>query len=357
MSQLKITEMSTASSVNLSDYVPIVQEGINKKVSVEALVGDEVNRVNAENKRVQAEASRVAAEKSRVQFEEQRKRDENIPDYKKTGINSIKTIDGKTIKYSLRDPKERAKYDPVMHIDNKTGEVRFTNKDGSIEYRKSMRTNDTTRMAAVDDAMKLVSPNKHDIELLYADYANSMKALANSARKELISTPVLESNANAKKIYAKEVSSLNARLNEALKNSPKERAVLRLANVEVRAKQKLDPDMKAEDVKKLAQRTVNKYRTQLGTITRKNRAITISDREWEAIQAGAISENKLKKILQYTDTDSLRERAMPTNKRGLGSAQINRIKRLADSNFTLQQIAEKMNISPSLVSKYLKGEN
>ena len=276
---------------------------------------------------------------------------------KKTGINSIKTINGKTIKYSLRDPKERAKYDPVMHIDNKTGEVRFTNRDGSIEYRKAMRTNDTTRMAAVDDAMKLVSPNKHDIELLYADYANSMKALANSARKELISTPVLESNANAKKIYAKEVSSLNARLNEALKNSPKERAVLRLANVEVRAKQKLDPDMKAEDVKKLAQRTVNKYRTQLGTITRKNRAITISDREWEAIQAGAISENKLKKILQYTDTDSLRERAMPTNKRSLGPAQINRIKRLADSNFTLQQIAEKMNISPSLVSKYLKGEN
>ena len=71
MSQLKITEMSTASSVNLSDYVPIVQEGINKKVSVEALVGNEANRVAAENKRIQAEASRVAAEKSRVQFEEQ----------------------------------------------------------------------------------------------------------------------------------------------------------------------------------------------------------------------------------------------------------------------------------------------
>lgn len=77
MSQLKITEMPTASSVNLSDYVPIVQEGINKKVSVEALVGDEADRVEAENKRVQAEADRVAAEKSRVQFEEQRKRDEN----------------------------------------------------------------------------------------------------------------------------------------------------------------------------------------------------------------------------------------------------------------------------------------
>lgn len=91
MSQLKITEMPTASSVNLSDYVPIVQEGINKKVSVEALVGDEADRVEAENKRVQAEASRVAAEKSRVQFEEQRKRDENIRIENYESIIALKT--------------------------------------------------------------------------------------------------------------------------------------------------------------------------------------------------------------------------------------------------------------------------
>lgn len=91
MSQLKITEMSTADSVNLSDYVPIVQEGINKKVLVGALVGDEVNRVNAENKRVQAEASRVAAEKSRVQFEEQRKKDENIRIENYESIMALKT--------------------------------------------------------------------------------------------------------------------------------------------------------------------------------------------------------------------------------------------------------------------------
>lgn len=91
MSQLKITEMSTADSVNLSDYVPIVQEGINKKVLVGALVGDEVNRVNAENKRVQAEASRVAAEKSRVQFEEQRKKDENIRIENYESIVALKT--------------------------------------------------------------------------------------------------------------------------------------------------------------------------------------------------------------------------------------------------------------------------
>lgn len=275
---------------------------------------------------------------------------------KKTGINSIKTKDGKTIKYSLRDPKERAKYDPVMHINKKTGDVYFTNKDGSIEYRKKARTIKSTRMAEVDDAMKLVSPNKHDIEILYADYANSMKALANTARKEYIKTPSLEYNKKAKTAYAKEVSELEARLNEARKNSPKERAALRLANIEIKERKKASPDMKSDDERKLSQRTLTKYRKEVGTIARRNRAIVISDKEWAAIQAGAVSEAKLKKILQYTDTDSLRQRAMPTNRKGLGTAQINRIKALANSNFTIQQISEKMGISPSMVSKYLKGE-
>ena len=61
-------------------------------------------------------------------------------------------------------------------------------------------------------------------------------------------------------------------------------------------------------------------------------------------------------ILKYTDADSLRERAMPKQRKSLNQAQINRIKRLADSNFTLQQIADKMNVSTSMISYYLKGE-
>lgn len=275
---------------------------------------------------------------------------------KKTGINSIKTIEGKTIKYSLKDKKEREKYDPVMHINKKTGEVTFTNKDGTIKYRKATRTTKSTNMAETDDAMTLVSPNKHSIELLYADYANSMKALANKARIEKIKTPLMETNEKAKKVYSKEISKLEAKLNEAKKNSPKERAALRLSNIEVKNKKSSNPDLKGEDLRKVAQRSLSKYREAVGTISRRNRAIVIEDKEWEAIQAGAISENKLKTILKYTDADSLRERAMPKNNKGLGQAQINRIKAMANSNFTLQQIADKMNISTSLVSKYLKGD-
>ena len=277
---------------------------------------------------------------------------------KKTGVRTLVTTSGKSIKYNVKDAGDREKYTPVMHINEKTGAVSFTNKDGSISYRKKMRTTTSTRMAEVEDAKDLMSNPNHPypMEVLYADYANSMKALANSARKEMIYTKSIPNNPNAKKVYAKEVSELNAALNIAKKNSPMERQVLRSSNVEIAERKRLDPYMKPSDERKLAQRTVTKYRNELGTIARRDRAIVITDKQWSAIQAGAISENKLKEILKYTDADSLRERAMPKQRKSLNQAQINRIKRLADSNFTLQQIADKMNVSTSMISYYLKGE-
>lgn len=212
-------------------------------------------------------------------------------------------------------------------------------------------------MGETDDAMTLVSSSKHPMEILYADYANSMKAMANRARIEMVKTGNLESNPSAKKIYKQEVSSLEAKLNDALKNTPKERAATRLAAAEIKRKKESNPDLKGDDLRKASQRAVSKYRTEVGSVSRRDRSIKITDREWEAIQAGAISENKLKQILNNSDPDVLRERAMPKVGKTLNTAQVNRIKALSNSNFTLSQIAEKMNLSPSTVSKYLKGAN
>lgn len=276
---------------------------------------------------------------------------------KKAGTKTVKTSAGKTITYNMNSKADRDKYEPVMKKDPKTGKVTYTNKDGSIKYRTKKRTIKSTNMAETDDAMTLVSVSKHPMELLYADYANSMKAMANNARKEIIRTGNLESNANAKKIYKKEVSSLDAKLNDALKNSVRERTAVRLASAEIKNKQSQYPDMTSGDLKKASQRSLSKFRSEVGSVSRRDRAIKITDREWEAIQAGAISENKLKKILNNSDPDTLRERAMPKARNTLNTAQINRIKAMNASNFTLNQIAEKMNLSPSTVSKYLKGEN
>lgn len=276
---------------------------------------------------------------------------------KKTGIKTIVTSNGKKITYNMTNKAERDKYDPVMVKDSKTGRVYYTNKKGDITYRTKERTINSTRMAETDDATTLVSKNRHPMELLYADYANSMKSLGNKARLEMVRTGNLQSNPNAKKIYKNEVASLEAKLNDALKNRVRERAATRLATAEIKERQESDPDLKGEKLRKLSQRSLSKYREEVGSISRRDRGITITDKEWEAIQAGAISENKLKKILDNSDPASLRERAMPKAKSTLNTAQINRIKALSNSNFTLNEIAEKMNMSPSTISKYLKGKN
>lgn len=274
---------------------------------------------------------------------------------KKTGIKTVWTSSGKKITYNMNDKKMVEKYEPVMRKDKKTGIVTFTNKAGTITYRKRTRTDDVPLMSTVDDAKKIVSPQKHQMEMLYADYANSMKNLANKSRVAMKTTENLKYDKNASKIYSKEVSSLNAKLNDALKNSVKERQATRLAAAELKKKKAADPSIKGEDERKLGQRAMTKYREEVGSVSRRKRNISITDKEWEAIQAGAISENKLKKILANSDPDILREKSMPRKSKGLTSAQITRIRAMANSNFTLQQIADKLGISKSAVSNALKG--
>lgn len=274
---------------------------------------------------------------------------------KKTGVRTLYTTDGRQIKYDTTSNGDIKKYAPVMRKDKNTGEVYFTNPDGSIKYKTKARTQEITNMSNTDDAMTLISSYRHPKEILYAEYANSMKALANKARKSMVSTGNLKYDPNAKKIYAKEVSELEAALNNALKNSVKERTATRFAASEINERKRTQPDLKSEDIRKLSQRSMSKYREQVGAATRRERNITITDRQWEAIQAGAISENKLKAILANSDPDSLRQKAMPRKTSGLTNAQISRIRAMNNSNFTINQIAEKMNVSPSVVSKYLKG--
>lgn len=231
-------------------------------------------------------------------------------------------------------------------INKRTGEETIVTKT---------RHQPSTNMAETDDANTLVSKDKHPMELLYADYANSMKALANRARLEELKTGKIPYSKSANDIYQTEVKSLNDKLNTALLNSPKEREVLRRANVEVALKKEADPTIKPGDIRKLSQQAVTKYRQEVGAVARKKRNIDISDKEWEAIQAGAISENKLKKILDNTDIAELRERATPRNTSTLSAAKVNKIKQMNNSNYSLAEIAASLGVSTSTVSKYLKG--
>lgn len=279
---------------------------------------------------------------------------------KDTGLITISTTQrGKKITYDPKDPVQKEKYEPVKTVIDKNGKPayygeRITNKDGTIEYKVGKRTQASTRMAETDDAYTLVSPKKHPMELVYADYANSMKTLANRARMELVNTKDIEYDATAKQKYSNEVSSLMSKLNDAQLNSIRERAAQRRANVVVKEAQESNPNMKKGDLRKVGQRALSSARTDLGSIARRDRNIDITDKEWEAIQAGAISKTQLKKILNNTDIAVIREKATPKTSKTLSTAKVNKIKAMSAS-CTIAQIAEAMNLSPSTVTKYLKG--
>ena len=262
----------------------------------------------------------------------------------------------KSVKYDVNNPEDRDYYNPVKRVDD-DGNVTYTNKDGSIIYKTNKRLQKSTKMAEVDDAYELVSEAKYPMETVYADYANYMKELARQARMEVHNTGKIAYSAKAKSVYQKEVQALEEKLNIALKNAPRERLAQIRANADIADKVAKNPDMEKKDIKKASQQALSKYRTEAGSVARSKRSIVISDREWEAIQAGAISENKLKQILANTDVDILRQKATPKSYTTLNEAKINRIKSMSASGKTLSEIANTLGVSTSTVSDYLKGES
>ena len=240
-------------------------------------------------------------------------------------------------------------------IDPNTGELiwksveeTYTDKDGKIKVRMQ----NSTKMAETKDAMILVSKDRNPKELAYANYANFNKDLANKARLTMINTGKVAVNASAKKTYAKEVESLDNKLREAELNAPKERTAQRIANSELKAKTQANPDMTKAEKKKFGQRALSRAREQVGA---KRTTIDIEPKEWEAIQAGAISESKLNRIINHTDTDKLKELATPITSKGLTNGQINRIKSLSKQGYTNAQIAEMLGKSATTISKYINS--
>ena len=224
--------------------------------------------------------------------------------------------------------------DPT-YVDKKTGKVKT-------------RTQASTQMAETRDARTLSSGTPQ--EEAYAKYANSMKSLANQARKEMVSTGKIAYSASAKATYQKEVDSLDAKLNVALKNAPRERQAQVIANATVLAKRQANPDMTKAEIKKANQQALTQARQQVGA-TRK--PIEVTDREWEAIQAGAISEHKLKQIIDHVGIDSLRQRATPRATTVLSIAKQTKIASMNASGYSTAEIAEALGVSVSTVSKYL----
>ena len=244
----------------------------------------------------------------------------------------------------MRDEQGHYIYETEINPD--TGKERFVYEEtGKIKTR----TETVSQMSTVDDAYELVSPYRTYAELAYADYANYCKAMANRARKEMVYTPRLKSSASAKAAYAEEVKTLDAKLNIALKNAPRERAAQVLATTIVEAKKQSNPDMSKSELKKARQQALTDARNRVGA---KRQLVEISKREWEAIQSGAISDDKLAKILDHADIDKVRELAMPRKKTELSGSMKSLITTMRENGYTNDEIAQRLKVSVSVVTGY-----
>ena len=263
-----------------------------------------------------------------------------------------------------------------VQVPERRGSARINKETGEYEYKESGRTYINSKgqrvkamqnvplISTVDDMRKLSSGTPQ--ENAYADYGNTMKALARKARKalarkarkEAANTPPLKYSATANKVYKTEVDDLLSSLSIAERNAPKERRAQAIANSVVKAKIQDNPELgdkaNKKELEKVRSAAIDDARASVGASGRNTR-IHITDKQWQAIQSGAISDTRLRRILRYTDEDELKALAMPKTNKGLSTAQQNKMKRMKTSGYTIAEIADALGVSTGTISKYINA--
>lgn len=236
-------------------------------------------------------------------------------------------------------------------VDKNTGEKVFVNTNASYVNKNGetvYKTLTSTKMAEAKDAYKLSSGTPR--EALYADHANRLKALANSARKEAVNTKAIEYSPSAKIAYASEVASLSSKLNLAIKNKPLERQAQLIANAVVRAKKEANPQMDSDTRKKIESQALAQARERTGA---KKQRIVITDKEWQAIQSGAISTKRLSDILDNTDLDNVKKLATPRSATVMIPSKLARAQNMLAAGYTQAEIADALGVPTSTLNDAL----
>lgn len=228
-------------------------------------------------------------------------------------------------------------------------ERKVNKKTGEVTETFVPRTTKTTKGAATNDAHTLSSGTP--VEKVYADHSNRLKALGNQARKTMVNTQTVPYSPSAKKVYSNEVKTLDAKLNVALKNAPRERQAQVIANAIVKQKRDANPDMDSDEVKKISSRALAtaRARTQAS-----KQLVDITDREWEAIQAGAVSNNKLTSILNNTNLDRVKELATPRKNPVMTDQKQQRARQLLASGRTSAEVADILGVAVSTLNSSME---
>lgn len=250
----------------------------------------------------------------------------------------------------------------TVRVPERRGSVRVDKETGEYIYKESGRTftdPKTGKERKAEDTVSLISETKDARTLssgtiqenLYADFSNKLKAMANQARKEAVNMKGIQRNPEAAKTYAPEVASLKEKYNNMVANKPKERKAMLIANANIKAKiqeQGLDPTIDKKEIKKISSVEMQRARDSVGASGRKSK-ITFTDREWEAVQAGAISDNMLTKFLNSSDSDEIIKRAMPKNVAVMTSAKMSKANAMLRSGYSYAEIAKACGVPESTV--------
>lgn len=318
---------------NNIEYLKKKYQGVNEKTGEAKGASTILSRASGE---VYVDARKEVNDLSKMTQEEQQRWKEGKKVYHPTGEKK---------KVQIKDPSKMTPEEKKIYD---SGKKVYRVSDKNVQEKVS-------RMSIVDDAMDLVRDKNNPKEVAYANYANTLKSLANQARKESRSIKPTPVDQTAKKTYAKEVESLNEKLRIAEMNNPKERQAQVIANNKVSEKFANNPDMDFEHRQRAKSVALNQARAEVGA---KKERIVITDSEWEAIQANAISTNKLSRIVNNSDLDVLKQRATPrSDKTGLTDTQLSRIKAMSSSGmYTQADIAKALGISTSAVSSALRNQ-
>jgi DNA-binding CsgD family transcriptional regulator len=235
-------------------------------------------------------------------------------------------------------------------VDLATGKKVFTptGKTFTVNGRVIAKTTKTTKLAEAESAHDLSSGKP--IEKVYADHSDSLKSLANQARKAAANTKTTGYSPAAKKTYAAEVASLQNSLRIAQRNAPLERQAQVIANALFAQKKAANPGMDKADIKKLKFLALQEARNRVGAGKER---ILISDREWAAIQAGAISNHMLNEILGHADLDRVKELATPKARLLMTPLKAQRARSMLADGYSRAEVADHLGVSTSTLNASL----
>ncbi len=122
----------------------------------------------------------------------------------------------------------------------------------------------------------------------------------------------------------------------------------------VKAKADADPFMEKTQRKRIEAQALAEARTRTNA---KKERVNLSDPEWAAIQAGAISHTKLTSILDNADMDRVRELATPRVTLKMTSAKTARAQSMLDLGYTRAEVAGALGVSLTTLDTVTGGED